>query len=212
MSALHPIVAELLYCAERRRLFPRFDEVLLAVCPVGKLQNSRYFSPFGSYHENPSFEQDVSMVDATTAPQSASERRRTGLVTAAGIMLVLSGGLGVVFVYETDSATIGAFASIVLAGGFVTVQRGRSWRIWAGTASLILIAWGVVFLWGLIRDPNVPFLTSLSEQFRTSAIPSILTVLLSCIGVFVLWAKRKEPPPDEYHEIASEAISRLDDD
>jgi hypothetical protein len=152
------------------------------------------------------------MSDETIAPQSASKRRRSGLVTAAGITLVLSGCLGIVFVYQTNSAAIGAFASIVLAAGFLTVQRGRSWRIWAGTASWILIAWGAVLVWGLIRDPNVPFLTSLSEQFRTSAIPSILTVLLSCIGVFVLWAKRKEPSPDEYHEIASEAISRLDDD
>jgi hypothetical protein len=152
------------------------------------------------------------MNDETTAPQSVSKPRRPYPVTAAGIMLVLSGGLGIAFVYQTNSATIGIFASIVLTAGFVTVQRGRSWRIWAGTASWILIAWGAVFVWGLIRDPNVPFLTSLSEQFRTSAIPSILTVLLGCIGVFVLWAKRKEPPPDEYHEIASEAISRLDDD
>jgi hypothetical protein len=193
--------------------FLAFDEVLLAVCPVGKPQNSRFFSRFGSDHENPSYEQDVSMSDETIAPQSASKRRRSGLVTAAGIMLVLSGCLGIVFVYQTNSAAIGAFASIVLAAGFLTVQRGRSWRIWAGIASWILIAWGAVFVCGLMRDPNVPFLTSLSEQFRTSAIPSILTVLLSCIGVFVLWAKRKEPPPDEYHhEIASKAISRLDDD
>jgi hypothetical protein len=151
------------------------------------------------------------MSNETTEPQSASAQRRTGLVTAAGIMLVLAGGLGLVFVYETNSATIGAFASIVLTAGFLTVQRGRSWRIWAGAASWILIAGDAVFVWRLIGDPNIPFLTSLSEQFRTSAIPFILTVLPSCIGVFVLWAKRKESPPEGPRELASEAISRLDD-
>ncbi len=152
------------------------------------------------------------MSDATTAPQSASKVRRSGLVTAAGVMLVLSGGLGIAFVYNTNSRVVAVFALVIIFAGVLTIQRGRNWRIWASAASWILIAWGAVFVWGLFRDQNVSFSTSLSEQFLSSAIPFILTVLLVCIGVFVLWAKRKEPLPEEYHEIASEAIGRLDDD
>jgi hypothetical protein len=131
-----------------------------------------------------------------------------GAVTAAGLMLVSFGLVGIVAVAYAGMADLngGVFwgwpaALSVAVAGLAIVRRWRGWRIWTGLFASLAIALSAIVVQMILFDLIHP---SSNPNGSTMASPTAAAFALmsAAVGIFMLWATRKEPSDDSGKTVA----------
>jgi hypothetical protein len=118
-------------------------------------------------------------------------------MTAVGVVVIVLGLLALAAALVTmssapDGAAVG-LVLIVIGGllammGYAIVVRAPGWRIYTGTFAWILIAGGAA---GITQFPP-----SYAPRFASRVWMTLVTIAIYVgFGCFMLWAKRREPPP-----------------
>jgi hypothetical protein len=145
-----------------------------------------------------------------TAPQSHPQAQKSAVVTAVGIMLVSLGVFGTGLVAYASMADVsgGAFwgwlvALSVLFAGLATVRRWRGWRIVTGLFSWLAIALSAIVVQMALLDAIYPnWGPDRSAERVLASKEAVFALIPAAVGIFMLWAKRKEPSDDGGRTVA----------